>query len=70
VRRVFRKEKRDVIGGYSRYHNEELHNLYYPQNIITLMKSTMVKWAVMRNAYKVFVRKPEGQRVVERCRYG
>jgi hypothetical protein len=56
VRRVSGSKKEDVIGGYSKYHNEELHNLYSSRNIITVMKSRVVKWAghvrmsEMRNA--------------------
>jgi hypothetical protein len=68
LRRIFAPE-RVVVGGWKILHNEELHNLYALQNIIRVIKSRRMRWAEhiaqmgeMRNAYKIFVRKPEGNR--------
>jgi hypothetical protein len=55
--------------------NEELHNLYASPNIITMLKSIMMRWAghiaqmrENRNAYKILVGKPEGKRPLGRPR--
>jgi hypothetical protein len=38
--------KRDEVRGEQRkVHNEELHNLYTSSNIITLLKSRIMRWA-------------------------
>jgi hypothetical protein len=49
-------------------HNEELHSLYSAPSIIRVIKSRILRWArhvayikVMRSAYKIFIRKPEGK---------
>jgi hypothetical protein len=54
-------------------HNEELHNLYYSQSIIRIIKSRRMMWArhvarmgEMRNAYRILVGKPEGKRPLGR----
>jgi hypothetical protein len=56
-------------------HNEELHNLYSSPNIIRVIKSGRMRWAVhvelmgeMTNAYKIFVGKPEGMSSLGRPR--
>jgi hypothetical protein len=44
--RVLRKPKRDeVIGGWRKLHNEELHNLYCSPSIIRTIKSRRMRWA-------------------------
>jgi hypothetical protein len=35
LRRIFGPKREEVAGGWRRLHNEELHNLYTPPNIIT-----------------------------------
>jgi hypothetical protein len=60
LRRIF-GPKRDHVTGYSRkLHNEELHNLYSLPNIIGMIKSRRMRWAVnvarmveKRNAYRL-----------------
>jgi hypothetical protein len=54
---------------------EKLHNLYYSPNIIRRIKSRMMRWAghvarmvAKRNAYRILVGKPEGNRSVGRPR--
>jgi hypothetical protein len=59
----------EVIGGWRKLHNEELHNLYCSPCIIRMIKSRRVRWAEhvarmtgKRNAYRILVRKPEEKR--------
>jgi hypothetical protein len=56
-------------------HNEELHNLYSSTNIIRIVKSRRMRWAVYvarmwekRNAYRLLLGKPEGKRPLGRRR--
>jgi hypothetical protein len=46
LRRKFRPKRDDVTGDWRKLHNEELHNLYSSPNIITMIKSSRVKWRV------------------------
>jgi hypothetical protein len=68
-RRIFGPNRHDMVGGWRKLHNEELHNLYSPPNIIRMTKSRMMRWrghvACMgekRNAYRILVGKPERKR--------
>jgi hypothetical protein len=36
--RIFGFEREEVVGGWRRLHNEELHNLYASSNIIRVSK--------------------------------
>jgi hypothetical protein len=66
--------KRDkVTGDWRRLHNEEFHDLYSSPNIICVIKSRRLRWAghivcmkEKRNAYRVLLRKPEGNRPLGR----
>jgi hypothetical protein len=56
-------------------HNEELQVFYSSPIIIRIIKSRRMKWAghvarmgEKRNAYRLFVRKPEGKRPIGRPR--
>jgi hypothetical protein len=56
----------EVTGGWRKLYSEEIHNLYYPPNIIRVTKSRRIRWAAhaakmgeIRNAYKILVGKPE-----------
>jgi hypothetical protein len=60
-----------VTGDWRKLHNEELHNLYSLPNIIRMIKSRRMRWAVhvgrmgeMRNAYRILVGKPGGKRAL------
>jgi hypothetical protein len=67
LRRIFGPEREEVVGGWRRLHNEELHNLYASSNIIRVIKSRkMRRVGEMRNAYKILVGKPEKKRPLER----
>jgi hypothetical protein len=43
LRRIF-GYKKDVVGGWRRLHNEELHNLYAASNIIRVIRSRWMRW--------------------------
>jgi hypothetical protein len=56
-------------------HNEELNILYSSPNIIRMIRSRRMRWAVhvarmeeSRNAYRILVGKPEGKRPLGRPR--
>jgi hypothetical protein len=64
LRRIARKGE-EVVGGWRRLHNEELHNLYVSLNIIGVVKLRR-RWVghialtrEMRNTYRILVGKPE-----------
>jgi hypothetical protein len=72
LRRIFVPSRKEVVGGWRRLHNEELHNFYASPNIIRVIKSRGMRWVghianigEMRNVYKILVRKPEGRDHVE-----
>jgi hypothetical protein len=59
LRRIFGQKRDEVTGDWRKLHNEELHNLYYPPNIIRMIKSRRMRWALPvvrmwanRNAYR------------------
>jgi len=63
-----------VTGGWRRLHDEELCNLYASSNV-SVIKSRRMRWAghvallgKMRNAYNIYIEKPEGIRPCERPR--
>jgi hypothetical protein len=68
LRRIFGPKKGEVVRGWRRLHNEELHNLYAPPNVIRKNKSRRMRWAGHlarmedRNAYNILVGQPEGKR--------
>jgi hypothetical protein len=76
LRRIFGLKRDEIIGGWRKLHNEELHNLYPSPNIIRMIKSRRVRLAgqVARvgrrrmHACMVFVGKPERKRPVGRLR--
>jgi hypothetical protein len=45
LKKIFAPEKDEIIGGWRKLHNEELHNLYCLPNIIRMIKSRRMKWA-------------------------
>jgi hypothetical protein len=63
LRRIFGPKRDDVINGWRKLNNDELHNLYSSPNIIRMIKSRRTRWAghVARmgekgNAYRTFSR--------------
>jgi hypothetical protein len=60
--------KRDeVVGGWRKLHNEELHNMYSTPSVIKMIMSRRKRWAgysthgAKRNAFRILVGKPEGK---------
>jgi hypothetical protein len=46
LRRIFGPMRDEVIGGWRKLHNEELHNLYCsPSILIRMIKSRRMRWA-------------------------
>jgi hypothetical protein len=69
LRRIFGSKEDEVIGGWRKLDNEELHNLYWSPSIIRMIKSRRIRWTghvarmgEKRNAYRILVGKPEGKR--------
>jgi hypothetical protein len=65
----------EVTGGWRKLYNEELHNLYSSPSIIRMIKSRRMRWAwhvapmgEKRNAYRILVGMPEGNRPLGRPR--
>jgi hypothetical protein len=72
---VFGPKRDEVIGGWRKLHNEELHKLYGLPTIIRIIKSRRMRWAghvarmgQKRNIYRILVGKPEGKRRLGRPR--
>jgi hypothetical protein len=75
LRRIFGLKRDDVIGGWRKLHNEELHNLFCSPSIIRIIKSRRMRLAVhvtcigeKRNAYRILVGMREGKRPLGRPR--
>jgi hypothetical protein len=75
LRRIFRPKRDEVTEGWRKLHNEELHNLYSSLDIIRMIKSRRMKWAVhvacigeecMQSI--LFIKRLEGKRPLGRCR--
>jgi hypothetical protein len=69
LRRIFGPKRDEVIGGWRKLHNEELHNLYLSRNIIRVIKTWRMRgegyvacMGAKRNKRKVLIQKPEGKR--------
>jgi hypothetical protein len=45
-RRIFGPKREEVVGGWRRLHNQELHNLYASPNIVRVIKSRRMRWTV------------------------
>jgi hypothetical protein len=43
VLKIFGPKREEVAGGWSRKHNEELHNFYISPNIIRVIKSRRMR---------------------------
>jgi hypothetical protein len=68
LRKIFVPKSDEVIGGWRKLHNEELHNLYSSLSLIRMIKSRRNKCAghvelrgEKRNVYRILVGKPEGK---------
>jgi hypothetical protein len=74
LRTIFGPNRDEVTGGWRKLRNEELHNLYSSPSIITMIKSSWARHVAQmgeKNAYRILVGKPEGNRPLgrPRCRW-
>jgi hypothetical protein len=67
LRKIFGLKRDEVIGGWRKLHNEELHNLYCSPSIIRIIKSRRMRWVghvagmgEERSVYKILLGKLEG----------
>jgi hypothetical protein len=75
LKRIFGPKRGEVTGDWRKLHNEELHKLYSSPNINKMIESRSMRSAghearigEKRNAYRIFVGKPEGKRQLGRPR--
>jgi hypothetical protein len=75
MRRIFGPKKDEVTVEWRKLHNEKLRDLYSSPSIIGIIKLRRMRWAghvarmgEKRNAYRLFVGKPEGKRPLGRPR--
>jgi hypothetical protein len=47
LRKIFGPKRDEVVGGWRKLQNEELHNLYCSPSIIRIIKSRRMRWAGM-----------------------
>jgi hypothetical protein len=66
LRRVFGPKRDEVSGEWRKLHNEELNYLYSLPNIVRVVKSRRMRWAVHvgsmgedRGVHRMLVGKPE-----------
>ena len=73
ITKIFVAKKDKITRECRKLHNAELHALYSLPNIIRSLKSRRLRWAghvarleQSRNAYRIFVGRPEGKRSLGR----
>jgi hypothetical protein len=76
VLRIFQPKSDEVMGGWRKLHNEELHNLYSSPSTIMMIKSRRMIWpghrarvGEKRHAYRLLVGKLEGNKPLGRPRH-
>jgi hypothetical protein len=62
LRGTFGPKRDETREGWTKLHNEELHNVYCSPNVIRMMKSRRIRWAghvarMGRSAYVILVGK-------------
>jgi hypothetical protein len=72
---IFNIWRDEVIGGWRKLHNEELHGLYSSPSIIRVIESRRMRWVrhvarmgAVSGAYNILVGRPEGRRPLGRPR--
>jgi hypothetical protein len=65
LRRIFCPKRDEVTGGWRKFHNEELHNLYdqVKEDELGRACNTNVE---KKNTYRILVGKPEGKKSLGR----
>jgi hypothetical protein len=58
---MFGPKRKEVVGGWRRLHNEELHNLYVSPYIIKVIKSRRMRWAAHEKCIHNVCQKLEGK---------
>jgi hypothetical protein len=76
LRIIFGPKSDEVLGGWRKLHNEELHGLYSSPGIIRVIKARRMRWAghvacvgEVRGAYNSLVGRPEERRPLGRLRH-
>jgi hypothetical protein len=75
LKRIFGPKREEVVGGWRKLHNEELHSFSVSPNIIRVIKSRRmrqlghVEHMGEINAYNILTGKPEGKRQHVRYRH-
>jgi hypothetical protein len=69
LRSISGRKRYEMVGGWRKLRNEELHILYSSPNIIRMNKSRRTRWtghvarmAEKKSVYRILVGKPEGKR--------
>jgi hypothetical protein len=75
LRSIFGPKRNEVTGEWRKLHNEELRDFNSSPSIIRIIKSRWIWWAghvarmeEKRNAYKLFLGRPNGKRPLGRLR--
>jgi hypothetical protein len=75
LRRIFGLKRDEVIGGWRKLHNKELHNLYSLPSVIRMIKAKRMRWAgnvarmgEKRSAYRILLGKSGEKRPLGRPR--
>ena len=73
LRRIFGSKRDEVTVKWKKLQNEDLNDLYCPQNIVLMIKSRRMRWAghvacmwERRVIHRVSIGKPEGKRPLGR----
>jgi hypothetical protein len=68
LRRILGPKRDEVTGGWRKLHNEELHGLYSSPSSVRAIKARKMRWeghkvrmGEVRDAYNIFVGRPEGR---------
>jgi hypothetical protein len=75
LRRIFGPKRDEVTGDWRKLHHKELHNLYSSPSIITMIKSTRMRWTghvapmgKKTNAHRILMGSLERKRPLNRPR--
>jgi hypothetical protein len=75
LRRIFGPKRDEVTGGWRKFYNEELRDLYSSLSTIRIIRSRRMRGAghvarmeEKRNTYRLLVGKPDGKRPLGRPR--